>query len=347
MKTLLTLSLFIPFGVFSRNHSDGEVLNHLKWGSEYLIGYQWESSIYAYANASVLKKNKVHTVVSYKTKKNGKKEVQMTKTFNESGNLIQKVRGNETTDYIFTEDLLTKIIRTNKGNVWSTVCSYDDQKRVVSIRKMKNEKLLTETTYTYFEGLKTSVVQQKDFDGKQKTYRYETDYDAVLKKPTESRYLINGELDKKWTYSCDEKGKAAKSEVEEVTQCSYTAANNDGSYVIFSRTIEDNEIYLQETTFSKDSVYIGYKRFYNDTILVSSQVKVGNKSTYEAYRKNGKFMSRTISEFDERGNNIGYQYFNSREKQTSFMKAKYLDNDLVQEVTYKMGRGLTFEYSYY
>ncbi len=347
MKTILTLILLVPFCGFSRNYSDDEVLNYLKWGSEYVIGYQWQSSVYAYTDAKVVKKNKVHTIISYETKKSGKKKIETKKTFNEFGKLTQLVNGDEITDFVFSEDLLTEIIRTKKGTIWRTECVYDDQQRVVSIRKKKNEKLLTETTYLYFEGLKTTVVEQKNFDGKEKVYRYETDYDGVLKRPTESRYLINGKLDKKWTYSCDEKGKVEKSDVDEVTQCSYTAANNDGSYVVFSRTIEDNEIYLQETTFNKDSVFIEYKRFYNDSILVSHQVKVGNTSTYEAFKKNGKFVSKSISEYDERGNYVNYMYYNKHSKVISSMKAKYMDNDLVQEVTYRRGSGMTFEYSYY
>jgi len=347
MKTLLILTLLVPFSGFSRNHSDDEVLNYLKWGSEYIIGYQWESGVYAYTDAKVVIKNKVHTIISYRVKKNGKREIETKKTFNQFGKLIQLVDGNETTDYVFSGDLLTEIIRTKKGTIWRTTCAYDDEKRVVSIRKMKNEKLLMETTYAYFEGLKTTVVEQKNFDGKKRVYRYETDYDVMLKRPTESRYLINGKLDKKWTYSCDEKGKVEKSAVEEVTQCSYTAANNDGSYIVFSRTIEDKEIYLQETTFNKDSVCTEYKRFYNDTVLVSHQVRVGNTSTYEAFKKKGKFMSKSISEYDERGNYVNYAYYNKRSKVTSSMKAKYMDNDLIQEVEYKSGTGMTFEYSFY
>lgn len=349
MKTILTLILLAPFAVFSRNYSDDEVLNYMRWGSDYMIGYQWISSVYYYTSADAVKDNNVKQIVSYELKKNGKKVLESTKTYNSKGQLIKMVMEDETIDIVFTNNLLTEIIRTEKTKVTHTFCAYDDQERMTSIRIMKNNELTSETNYVYFEGTNTSIVEQISYKNakKKKVYRLETDYDPLLKTATESRYTINGKLEKQWTYSCDQKGKEVKSDVEQITECSYSTPNPDGSYTTYSRTMDDDGVYLVEMTYGKDSVMREYKRFYNDTVLVSHQISKDNVTTFESFGKNGKFEYKAIHTYDDRGNRVNYENYNKRQKCTSSMKASYTDKDLVEEVTYASGRGLQFEYAFY
>lgn len=349
MKLLLPFLVLLPvisFAGFTPN-SDAYMLSYLRWGAKYELGYNYQQNMYYGTKPETLKLNKVGSVKSFSVTKNGKKKIWYERTFDRSGRLIQMKSEDNTVNYKFSDTILNEIQRTTKKHEFTTKIAYDSLSRISKIRSFKDGKLTAETHYEYFTGDQASLVEKKIYGRKEKTYRLETDYDNLLKKATESRYIINGELKKRWTYSCDEKGKIQETKVEEVTQCQYYSSNNDGSYVNFTRTIEDGKDYLQETTFTKDSVMMEYKRFLHDSILVNHSTYSKSKNVFEGYKKNGKRSYKLIEEKDQNGNVVKrMDCYKPTDKSIITTTSVYSEKNLIQEVTYQNGRKLQFEYTY-
>jgi hypothetical protein len=349
MKSFLLLLLVLPsisFAWIGRD-SEASVLSYLRWGAKYELGYDYQQNLYYGANPQIIKQNKVSIIKSFAINKKGKKKVWYERTFDLSGRLIQMKTDYNTIDYQFTDTLLSEINRVTKKHTFNTKIGYDSQSRIASIQSFKDKKLTSETRYIYFSADKASLVEKKIYGKKEKTYRLETDYDDLLKKATESRYVVNGELKKRWTYSCDEKGKIQQSKLDEVTQCQYFGSNNDGSYISYTRTIEDGKDYLQEIAFNKDSVMISYKRFLNDSILVNYNTYSKEKDVFVAYKKNGKRSYKLIQEKDKNGNITRHiDCYKSTDKSIITTTLFYSENNLIQEVTYQSGRKVQFEYTY-
>lgn len=349
MKTLLLLLLLFPVISFAwiGQNSEASELSYLRWGAKYELGYDYQQNMYYGSNPKIMKQNKVSVVKSFSVNKHGKKKIWYERTFDLSGRLIQMKTDYNTVNYKFIDTLLSEIQRITKKHTFNTKIGYDSQSRIVSIQSFKDEKLNAETRYVYFSGEMASLVEKKIYGRKEKIYRLETDYDNLLKKATEARYVINGELKKRWIYSCDEKGKIQTSKLDEVSQCQYYSSNNDGSYSSYTRTIEDGKDYLQEIAFNKDSVMTGYKRFLHDSILVNHNTYSKEKDVFEAYKKNGKRYYKLIQEKDKNGNIIRHiDCYKPTDKAIITTSLLYSENNLIQEVTYQSGRKVQFEYTY-
>ncbi len=349
MKTLLLLLLLFPGMSFAwiGQNSEAYMLSYLRWGAKYELGYNYQQNMYYGSKPAIMKQNKVSVVKSFTLNKQGKKKIWYQRTYDLSGRLIQMKTDDNTVNYKFTDTLLSEIQRITKKHTFNTKIGYDSQSRIVKIQSFKDEKPDSETNYIYFSGDNASLIEKKLFGKKEKTYRLETDYDNLLKKATESRYIINGELKKRWTYTCDEKGKIQETTVDEITQCQYVGSNNDGSYINYTRTIEDGKDYLQETYFTKDSVIVEYKRFLHDSILVNHNTYSKDKDVFEGYKKNGNRSYKLIEEKDKNGNIIRHtDCYKKTDRSMITTSLLYSENNLIQEVTYQSGRKVQFEYTY-
>jgi hypothetical protein len=349
MKKWLLLSLLLPGISFAWKgpHSDSYMLNYLRWGAHYEFGMQYQRNLYYGAKIETIKQNKVGNVKAFHITKKGQKKEWYERTYDFSGRLIRMKTEYSTVDYTFIDTLLSEIQNTTKKHSYNTLISYDSESRIVKIQSFTNKKLTAETNYVYFNANQASLVEKKIYGKKEKTYRLETDYDPLLKKATESRYVINGELKTRWTYSCDEKGKIQETKVEEVTQCQYFGSNNDGSYISYLRTIEDGKDYLQETSFNKDSVLTEYKRFLHDSILVNHNTYSKEKDVFEGYSKKGKRTYKLIEEKDRNGNIVKrIDCYKKTDKSAITTTSVYSEKNLIQEVKYQDKRRVTFEYTY-
>lgn len=349
MKMLLLSMILLPGVTFARfpPNSDAYMLSSLRWAAKYEVGIDYQQHLYYGAKPEVIKQNKVGVVKSFNINKRGKKKEWYVRTYDLSGRLVQMKTIYGTVNYTYNDTLLSEIHRINKAHSFHTKITYDGQSRIVKIQSSKDNKPTAETVYVYFSGEQTSLVERKIFGKKEKTYRLETDYDNLLKKATESRYTINGELQKRWTYSCDEKGKIREEKVDEVTHCQYYSSNNDGSYISYTRTIENGKDYLQESVYTKDSVLTEYNRFLHDSILVNHNTYSTNKDLFEGYRKNGKRSYKLIEEKDAEGNIIRrIDCYKPTDKSLIITTFLYSENNLIQEVTYKDGTKVRFEYTY-
>ncbi|WP_343634879.1 hypothetical protein [Fluviicola sp.] len=350
MNKLLLLLFLLPgisFAAF-RPHSDDYMLNYLRWGARYEFGNAFQQNIYYGAKPEILKQHHVSTVKAYRVNQKGKQKEWYERRYDTSGRLIQMKTTGDVVDYTFADTLLREVNRTTKKHAYKTKISYDSQSRITKTQSFEDGKLTSETNYGYFNGQQTSLVEKKLYGKKEKTYRLETDYDQLSKKTVESRYVINGELKKRWTYSCDEKGKIQETKVEEITQCQYFDSNNDGSYSSYMRTIEDGKDYLQETSFSKDSVLTEYKRFLHDTILVNHNTYSKEKDVFEGYSKKGKRSYKLIEEKDVNGNIVKrVDYYKKTDKSPITTLSVYSEKNLIREVTYQDKSKTKFEYTYW
>lgn len=350
MKRLLLL-LLVPVISFAKgpHYSNAQMLIYLKWGPTFELGYNFSQEMYYGSKREVMLVNKVQTVRSYNLNKRGKKTSWYERTYDTSGRMVRMKTEKDDVKYVFTDTLVTEIHRMTKNNTkYDTKIVYDAEARITKFTLFKNGKATEETNYVYFDQQKISLVEKKFFGKKGKTYRLETDYDDLLKSPSEARYIINGELKKRWTYTCEQKGKLEKKKIEEVTQCNYSASNNDGSYIFYTRTIEDGRDVLQESTYSKDSVLIEHKSFIKDSILVSHSTYSKERTVSEGFNKHGKRTYKFIREDDKNGNAVKYiNYFSRTDKKPSITSLVYSDGNLIQEVTYARGAKVQFDYTYY
>jgi hypothetical protein len=349
MKKLFLLLLLLPSVAFARKGpgSDAYMLNYLRWGAKYEFGNEYQRTLYYGAKIETIRQNKVGTVKAFNISKKGQKKDWYERTYDLSGRLVQMKTEYGTVNYRFTDTLLSEVLNTTKKHSFKTQISYDSESRITKIQSFRDEKLTAETNYAYFSDNQASLVEKKIFGKNEKTYRLETDYDDLLKKATESRYVINGELKKRWTYSCDEKGKIREEKVEEVTQCKYYSSNKDGSYISYMRTIEDGKDYLQETSFSKDSVLTEYKRFLHDSILINHNTYSKQKDVFEGYSKKGKRNYKLIEEKDHNGNIVRrIDLYKKSDKHAITTVSVYSEKNLIQQVTYNDGRKVQFEYTY-
>ena len=349
MKKVFLLALLLPGVSFAWKgpHSDAYMLNYLRWGAKYEFGNEYQQNRYYGSKPEVIKQNKVRTVKAFNITKKGHKKDWYERTYDVSGRLVRMKTEYGTVNYKLMDTLLSEIHNTTKKYVFKTLISYDSESRITKIQSFKDEKLTAETNYIYFNGNQASLVEKKIFGKKEKTYRLETDYDNLLKKATETRYVINGALKKRWTYSCDEKGKIRETKVEEVTQCQYYSSNNDGSYISYMRTIEDGKDYLQETSFNKDSVLTEYKRFLHDSILVNHNTYSKERDVFEGYSTKGKRNYKLIEEKDQNGNIVKrMDLYKRSDKHTITTTSGYSEKNLIREVTYNDGRKVQFEYTY-
>ena len=350
MKTILSLLMCTPFITFAQYNST-QNLNYLMWGAEAILGNSTMSFDY-YQNVNrrndLIKENKVNTIKTVKVHTDGKKEVSAERTYNADGLPIKDVNKYTTTEFSYSGKLLTDVVRTSKKKVLKTHADYDGQGRIVHITKHRNGKLKSEYRYVYYQDHQTSLVEQINYGRKTKVFKYVTEYDDLLKKPTRSQYFINGKLKRNWTYSCDDKGEVLPKNVTEISSCSYNARNNDGSYIEYTRTITDGKVYLNENTYTKDSILTDSKRYYNEKILVYHYSIDGKTSTSENFNLRGKRTYKYSNTTDEHGNRISWKGYTRKDKVKYGYDCTFSEKNLVEKVQYLTDKYyFDFEYTFF
>lgn len=301
-----------------------------------------------WSSKNPVKENKVHTATIYLHSKRGKRKEIEVKAFDDKGRLVQRKSLRETVTFSYTDTLLTETTSVKGKKQLKTTYQYDEQDRMIGLQRFKNGKLASSYRFEYFEGLKRSLVEQTIFKQKATVYSLKTTYDELLKKPTSVVYLVNGKLEKTWNYDCKEKGELVKKPTEEISsQCDFQQENNDGSYSKFARTIENGKTYLVQRDFNADSTFLGFSRFYNDTVLIEKQVNAKDETVVEHFSEKGKLKSKYRYQVDANGNRIGYQSYNHRNKLIYSEKLSYNEQNLITES--KLGEKWkhTFEYTFY
>lgn len=349
MKTLTSLLALLPFSSFAQLNSN-QTLDYLMWGPEFIMNNFMPYDYYSGTEKrdKVILENHVNTVKTVTVRANGKKKVVSERGYNADGLPVFEIIDKQKTELSYKGRLLTDVVRTKGKNVLKSHADYDNEGRIVHITKYKNGKLSTEYKYVYYQGNQTSLVEQTNYGIKSTTYKYITEYDDLLKKPTRSQYYINGKLKRNWTYSCDDKGEVLPKNVTEVSSCSYDAKNSDGSYIEYYRTIKEDEVYLIENTFSKDSVLLDSKQFYNEKILVFHATYNQTTTMSEHFNKRGKRTYKYTNVMDANGNRISWKNYNRKDKLTFGYDCVFGENQLVEKVQYLTDKYYyNFEYTFF
>jgi hypothetical protein len=344
MKNLLLL-LCVPFILQAGNKDELKYLNQVRWNYSQNNVLR-ENAIFWMGNANAAQKNNVATVKRFKVKKNGEKELIETKVYNKQGMIVERTYRDQKTTYKYNDTLLTSTFTQNKKSTFGSAFLYDNQQRLIHIKRFKNGKTRSETRYVYFEKNKLLSTEEIIYGKRTKVIRYETTFDEILKKPTAAFYYVNGQLIKKWDFSCQEQGEVIKKDEKQASECTYNQNNADGSYSIFKRIIEDKKLYLNRTDFTKDSIFIASYRYYNDNILISKSSFENNVSIYEAFTKKGKLKYKSIAKYDENKNILHSEYYNHRNKKRSNSTYNYIKNGLIQEYIANKNK-LVFEYTFH
>ncbi len=348
MKTLF-LFLLLPLGVMAQYADKDPQVQALTFAPNNYDQVR-NNNIY-YANWSTInpvKDNKVHTVTIYLGSKKGKRKEIDVKTFDDQGRIIQRKSKWETVTFSYTDSLLTETTSVKGKNQSATRYHYDEQDRMIGLERLKNGKLVMKYRFEYFEEFKRSLVEQTIYKQKATVYTLKTEYDALLKKPTSVVYLINGKPEKTWNYDCKEQGELVEKPTEEISsQCAFEQENNDGSYSKFVRSIENGKTYLLQRNYSADSLFLGFQRFFNDTVLIERQINTDTETVVEHFSEKGKPKTKSVYQVDVNGNRIGYESYNRRNKLVYFEKLTYNERNLITESRLGKKWQHTFEYTFY
>ena len=346
MKTLLSLLILFPITVVAQYTTKDPQLQAL-YQAPSKQQLNWSNTIYYMSSANAAKENKVQSVTDYLISKRGKKEELNTKTFDAQGRIVQLNRKNSKEVYTYSDTLLTEVTTTTKRSTTKRTYEYDQEDRMIASKYYKDDKLVSAFRFEYFDQIRRTLVEHTVYKRKTTVSALKTSYDELLKKPTAAVFTVNGEVKKTWNYDCKEKGELVKSSTEVVSsQCKFQQENNDGSYSVFIRSIEQGKTYLTQTDFSKDSIFISQHKYFNDTVLVEETVKNGKNYSYKYYSEKGKFQRKYEATYDEFGNQLGFMNYNRRNKLIYYTKATYNTQHLVTEVESGKKWKHTFEYTF-
>jgi len=283
---------------------------------------------------TILIKNEITYLACKTITRKGKEVYSEFKRYNPQGKLISIDNKNSQIIYTYQEDtLLIKIEKTTSKNKMVIEKTYEGKKIKSVIYKSKDKDIYSENyTFNRFDKLiHSKVVHYK----KNRTYEMFYTYNE-LNKLTLSEYKYNGKLIKSWNHQCKPEGVETQSKSEiEVNVCKFNEENIDGSYVIYTRRINEESSSLQKDYFSKDSVLLKTELFDNDTILQRRFVHNKNEEISEIYKK-GELYSKHVEHSNDMGM-ITDRTFYRNNKEISCRKMIYNEDNTIAtiEMTYK------------
>jgi hypothetical protein len=346
MKHLILFVLLPVLSYGQMNHREQKKLNEIRYFDE------WElngiNNIYFNQKTNHVKEAKVSSITYLNKNKNKAAKVSYKKWYNPTGKIIRMESKTDTVVYNYQDTLLVSIHRKSKKNEYFTSITYDDQHRVSSKSIKKNNQLTMETYYTYFKGQKRTRIERKSYGKKPHTYLLENEYEPILDRITKTTYSVDGILKQTWNYECNEKGKIVDTKLETVnSQCRFEQSNNDGSYSVFTRSIVDGKVQLTETLHSADSTFIGYKSFYNDSVVKYSYMKIGNTEQNKSFNKHGKLIAHSEKEMDAFGNQIAEYKFNKKGERKTRSINTFNEKHLLTSITYEEKYVTLIQYTYF
>ena len=347
MKQLVLL-LFLPLTGFTQlSKKESQHLYSVRFSSEWEL--QNMQQLYFQTNHSLTVTNHVKMAYRYNLTKKGKRKFETRYIYNENGKIAAKMYKSDTVNFTYKDTLLIEVARKDRKDIHLTTYQYDDQNRLTGKEYRKNNKLISQTTIGYYKKKMRSFTEEVNFDKKKHVYRIDNQYDTLLNRVERSLYTVDGKTKRVWNYECDERGKPEKSKVEAVSSsCVYNQSNNDGSFSVFSRNLQNGEYILYETLYAKDSVVYGFRRFEKDTILVYEQIKTDLNTVSKNFSDKGKLKSTVTKTEDDHGNLLEEVRLDKKMREKSRLKITYNNLSLPETIQYVPGKSKAcFEYTYY
>lgn len=332
--TLVAFSILLSVTVFSQHHNFHFSMNHPvihDENGEFIWFHPLElvSSVESKKTLDKRLANKLQTIQKTSYDRKGEKEYTSTHKFNELGRITSinsfKHKGDKTWTYqitYFNDSLINKVaVKNYKGDSIIYNYSYEEINGELYFKgseQIKNGKIENSNTITRNEaGKPTSKLQLYDRNLKHssETKSYYSEDNQLIK----TEYYHDNELQSVYNYDCNAEGKKIENKkVESSDICKWTEDRGDGSYLKYSRSTNEKKNYLSVSLYDKDSSFVYYKRFLNDTILVSFQYNYNDKRTF-IMRDFDEKQRMTWSEkktYDNNHNLLEREYINYRRKNT-------------------------------
>lgn len=314
----------------------------------YLTGSSWdrdfesprfEDIVYFYAPTKKRAENKVSQIkIIHVDKKKGNKEI--IQHFNKAGKLISAKNPSFKYEYkaeYLNDTLLTYTFRKTKNKIIESKMTYENGMLKTKEKFYQGKKKFSQVnTYsTSKKILKSDVIDRK---GKNRVMTYEYNTEGNLIKTT---FSINGKVKNVWNYDCKPQGQQIKPQKEESlsSRCEYREESNDGSYIIFTRTITKETPYLNEQKFTKDSILFESNYYRNDSILIHNWKKDDSWEISTNYRK-GKITYQYHNKYNNERKVVEYKWSNRNKCKYQYKNIYDKNGNLVERISFDNPRKL-------
>lgn len=297
--------------------------------------------------------NKVSTKTTYISKK-GRKIKCETTTFNKKGLLISFSSEKRKVLNVWKNDTLLLTRSIFKNNDSSRIeYQYNDNNKCIGYKNFRGNKLKFECQIQYDEA--GNEISRKNLYGKHLKNSSEMKYFYNLqKKKIKTEHYINNKLISTWNYDCSDKGDLSKTnEISRSSTCKWNEDFNDGSYIIYSRTLNRNSSFLDKHYYTKDSVLLKSERYESDSILTSSFIIEKGFSQQIHFKKNNKINYSNITFRNDKKQIINEHrtYYHILSTQIYSDHISYDSKNLITQIekwqNNKLKSKQSFEYTYY
>ena len=337
--TLVAFSILLSVTVFSQHHNFHFSMNHPvihDENGEFIWFHPLElvSSVESKKTLDKRLANKLQTIQKTSYDRKGEKEYTSTHKFNELGRITSinsfKHKGDKTWTYqitYFNDSLINKVaVKNYKGDSIIYNYSYEEINGELYFKgseQIKNGKIENSNTITRNEaGKPTSKLQLYDRNLKHssETKSYYSEDNQLIK----TEYYHDNKLESVYNYDCDAEGKKIENKkVESSDICKWTEERRDGSYINYSRSTNEKKNYLSVSLYDKDSAFVYWKKYLNDSILVESR-NYYNDTKIDVYRRfndKQKIIWSSKSIYDDNHNLLEHEFINYGRK-NSYISTK-------------------------
>lgn len=366
--TLIAFSILLNSSLFSQTHnfhfsSSDPMIQDEK--GEFIWFYPIES-VNSVENRKVLEKrisNKMNSIQKTSYTKKGEKDLTVTHTFNQLGRIVSthylQHKNNKTwSDKInyFNDSLINQVV-TKKYNGDTITYNYfyetiEGKLYYKGYETSKNQKIVRSKLITRNKAGKTTSNLQR-FGHKLKHSSETKSYYSEDNQLVKTEYYYDNKLKSVYNYDCNAEGKKVEDKkIKTSDVCKWTEERRDGSYINYSRSTNEKKNYLSVSLYDKDSAFVYWKKYLNDSILVESR-NYYHDTRIEVYRRfNDKQKLKNSYKYiyDENRNVLEYEYINYRRKHTYVQtKINSYNSDNLLETNTRYGnhkKPYTTTYSY-
>ena len=325
---LLNSSLFGQTPNFYFSISDPRIKDEK---GEHIWFYPLES-VRSVEDKKVLEKriaNKMNSIQKTSYTKKGEKYLTITHTFNQLGRIVSthylQHKNNKTwSDKInyYNDSLINQVI-SKKYNGDTIVYNYsfeiiDGKLYYKGYETSKNQKIVRSKLITRNKaGKPTSKLQLYDRNLKHssETKSYYSEDNQLIK----TEYYHDNKLESVYNYDCNAEGKKIENKkVESSDICKWTEERRDGSYINYSRSTNEKKNYLSVSFYDKDSAFVYWKKYLNDSILVESRNYYNDTKidVYRRFKDKQKIIWSSKSIYDDNHNLLEHEFINYGRKNT-------------------------------
>ena len=366
--TLIAFSILLNSSLFSQTHnfhfsSSDPMIEDEK--GEFIWFYPLES-VRSVENRKVLEKrisNKMNSIQKTSYTKKGEKDLTVTHTFNQLGRIVSthylQHKNNKTwSDKInyYNDSLINQVV-TKKYNGDTVTYNYfyetiEGKLYYKGYETRKNQKIVRSKLITRNKAGKSISNLQKfghNLKHSSETKSYYSEDNQLVK----TEYYHDNKLESVYNYDCNTEGKKIEDKKVKTSDiCKWTEERRDGSYINYSRSTNEKKNYLSVSLYDKDSAFVYWKKYLNDSILVESR-NYYHDTRIEVYRRfNDKQKLKNSYKYiyDENRNVLEYEYINYRRKHTYVQtKISSYNSDNLLETNTRYGnhkKPYTTTYSY-